>query len=138
MNDRLTRGRLILAIISSGAEQTAIWAIWRWVLPEFDIRLPISVLIGVMVAWAAFSVWLFVFTTRTLRRQVPLGLPSMIGARGRAATSLDPEGMVRIRGELWGAASTGDKIDIGTEILVVSENGLKLIVRKIDDGGSKH
>lgn len=135
---RLTGARLVLAIISTSFEEVAIWVIWRWLLPEFDIYLPVQVLITVMVAWAAFSVWLFIFTTRTLRKQVTVGLPSMVGTRGKVASRLSPEGMVRIKGELWGATSAGEDIDAGEEVTVVGEDGLKLSVRRVGDSRTKH
>jgi len=104
--------------------------IWRWLLPEFGIRLPLSALIGVMIAWMIFSVTLFVFTTRTLSRQILVGLPTMIGSKGRVASPLAPDGLVRIKSELWGAISPEGNIDEGEEIAVVGEDGLKLIVRR--------
>lgn len=126
----MTTARLILAIVSTALEEVAIVAIWRWLLPEFGIRLPFSVLIGVMVAWAAFAVALFIFTTRTLKKQVVVGLPTMIGGRGKVASSLVPEGLVRIKGELWGATSAEGDVDTGEEVEVVAEDGLKLVVRR--------
>ena len=126
----LTTARLILAIVSTTVEEVAIVAIWRWLLPEFDIYLPFSVLVGVMIAWAAFSVTLFVFTTRTLKKQTVVGLPTMVGSKGKVASALTPEGMVRIKGELWGATSDTGNIDAGEAVEVVGEDGLKLVVRK--------
>ena len=108
----MTTARLILAIVSTSLEEVAIVAIWRWLLPEFGIYLPFSVLIGVMVAWAVFAVALFVFTTRTLKKQTVVGLPTMIGSRGKVASSLAPEGLVRIRGELWGATSAEGNVTL--------------------------
>jgi len=127
----MTTARLILAIISTSVEEVAIVAIWRWLLPEFGIYLPISVLVGVMVAWVAFSVTLFVFTTRTLKRQTVVGLPTMIGSKGKVASSLAPEGMVRIKGELWGATCEVGNINTGEAVEVVGEDGLKLVVRRV-------
>ena len=126
----MTTARLILAIVSTSLEEVAIVVIWRWLLPEFRINLPFSVLIGVMVAWAVFAAALFVFTTRTLKRQAVVGLPTMIGSKGKVASSLAPEGMVRIRGELWGATSAEGNVDKDEEVEVVGEDGLKLVVRK--------
>jgi membrane-bound ClpP family serine protease len=134
----LTRARLVLAVVSTPLEEFAIWAIWRWLLPEFGIHLPFQVVIGVMVFWAGFSIWLFVFTTRTLKKQVPVGLPSMVGTKGRVSGKLMPEGMVRIKGELWGAASTEGNINIGEEIVVIGEDGLKLLVRRAKDTKTTH
>jgi len=134
---KLTRARLVLAIISTSLEEVAIYVIWRWLLPEFGIELPFQVLIGVMVAWVAFGTWLFIFTTRTLRKQVPVGLPSMVGTKGKIASRLSPEGMVRIKGELWGATSDEGNIDVGEDVVVVSEDGLKLSVRRVSDSRTK-
>jgi membrane-bound ClpP family serine protease len=131
MDKRMTTARLVLAIISTTLEELAIYVIWRWLLPELDIRLPFWVLVTIMVIWAAFSISLFIFTTRTLKKQVPVGLPSMIGTRGRVASPLSPEGMVRISGELWVATSAEGNVAIDEEIEVVGEDGLKLVVRKI-------
>ena len=132
----MTTARLILAIVSTTLEEGAIVVIWRWLLPEFGIELSLAVLIGMMVAWAAFSVTLFVFTTRVLKRQTVVGLPTMIGGRGKVASSLVPEGLVRIKGELWGATSATGNINVGEEVEVVGEDGLKLVVRKVSTSKS--
>lgn len=129
-NRRLTVGRLIVAIVTTGLEEVAIWAIWRWALPEWDINLSVNVLIGIMVAWGVFSVTLFIVTTRILKKQVPAGLPSMVGTKGKAASVLSPEGMVRIKGELWTATAGKEKIAVGDDIEVVGEDGLRLVVEK--------
>ena len=131
----MTAARLVLAIVSTSLEEVAIVAIWRWLLPEFGIILPLSVLIGVMVAWAAFGTWLFIFTTRTLKKQTVVGLPTMVGSKGKVASPLMPEGLVRIRGELWGATSAEGDIDESEAVEVVGEDGLRLVVRK--SGGKK-
>ena len=136
MNKRLTLARLVVAIVSTAAEEVLIWSIWRWLLPEFEIKLPVAALIGIMIGWAVFSIWLFIFTSHTLKRQVPVGLPSMVGATGKAAGKLAPAGMVKIRGELWGANSTEGDIDTGESIMVIGEDGLKLLVRKAGDSGT--
>ena len=133
-NRRLTTARLIVAVISTTAEEAAIYSVWRWLLPDFDINLSVPVLIGVMVAWGIFSVSLFVFTSRTLKRQVPVGLPSMIGTRGKVASPLTPEGLVRIKSELWVATADEGDINKGDSIEVVGEDGLKLVVRKTSSG----
>jgi membrane-bound ClpP family serine protease len=130
MRSRLTTARLILAVISTALEETAIWVIWRWLLPEFGVELPVAVLIGVMVAWMAFSIWLFIFTTLVLRKQKTAGLPSMVGTVGKVTSRLAPEGQVNVKGELWHATSVEGDIEAGEEVMVVSERGLKLAVRK--------
>ncbi|MFC2067105.1 NfeD family protein [Chloroflexota bacterium] len=120
--------RLILAIVSTSMEELAIYVIWRWGLPELGIQLPLQVLIVVMVAWVIFSVTVFHIGTRALKRKVVFGLPSMMGGKGKAACPLDPEGLVKIKSELWGATSVDGDIDTGEKVTVVGQDGLKLMV----------
>jgi membrane-bound ClpP family serine protease len=137
MNKRLTFTRLATAIVSMALEQVAIWLIWRWVLPEFGIELAVQVLIGIMAGWAVIGTLLFIFTTSAMKKQVPAGLTSMVGMAGKASTRLAPEGMVKIKGELWGARSTGGDIESGEDILVTGEERLKLLVRQAGDNDIK-
>jgi membrane-bound ClpP family serine protease len=131
-NRRLTRNRLILAVASTSAEEFVIYAVWRWLLPEWDITLPIAALIAAMVVWGIFSISLFILTTKALKKQVPAGLPSMVGTIGKAASRLAPEGLVRIKSELWVATTETGDIKKGENIEVVGEDGLRLVVRKSD------
>ena len=126
----MTTARLILAIVSTSAVEVAFVVIWRWVLPEFDMELPLAVLIIVMVFWAIFAVVDFWLVTRILKRQTLIGLPTMVGSKGKVASPLAPEGLVRIKSELWGAESEEGNIKKGEEVMVVEQDGLKLIVRK--------
>jgi len=125
--------RLILAVVSTSLEEVAIFVIWRWGLPHFSIYLPLYVLIIIMVAWLAYSVTMFIVVTRVLRKKAIVGLPTMIGSKGKVARPLAPDGMVSIKGELWGATSVEGEIDTGEEIMVVGEDGLKLVVRRSAD-----
>jgi membrane-bound ClpP family serine protease len=132
MDRKLTVSRLVLAVLSTSLEEVAIYVIWRWLLPEFGIEIPYQACIAVMVAWAGFGVWLFIFTTRALKKQTVAGLPSMVGTVGKVASRLAPDGLVSIRGELWGAVSDEGEIKVGEKVAVIREDGLKLFVRKID------
>ena len=131
--------RLILAIVSTFLEEVALVVIWRWGLPHFDIYIPMSVLIGVMVAWGIYAITTFQIVSWTLRRKGVAGLPTMVGCRGRVVSPLAPEGMVSIKSELWGAKSDEGNIGKGEEVMVVGQDGLKLIVcksgkRKLKEG----
>ena len=130
----MTTARLILAIVSTAAVEAALFAVWRWVLPEWGIEIPFAVLIGVMAAYAVFAVVDFQFVTRILKRQTVVGLPTMIGTKGKVVSPLAPEGQVIIKGELWGAEAIDGNIGIGEVVTVVGQDSLKLIVRKEDKG----
>jgi membrane-bound serine protease (ClpP class) len=131
----MTTARLIIAIVSTLVEEFAFYAIWRWLLPEFDIYLPLWVLVAVMVFWAAFAIVSFIVVTRVLRRQTVVGLPTMVGSKGKARSPLSPEGQVMIKGELWGAKSVDGDIDTGEMVTVVGQDSLQLIVRRV---GTRH
>ena len=126
----MTAARLILAMLSTAATEAALYAIWRWVLPEFGIKIPLGVLIVVMTAWAAFAVFDFWFVTRIMKRQALVGLPTMIGSKGKVARPLAPEGQIIVKGEIWSAESIDGNIDSGEVVTVVGQDGLKLIVRR--------
>jgi membrane-bound ClpP family serine protease len=130
MTKSFTLTRLILAIISMALEQAAIFAVWYWLLPAFGISLYVGVVIGVMAGWLLIGTWLFIFTTGILKKKQQIGQTSMVGAEGEAAGKLSPGGMVKIRGELWGAVSEEGDILPGEDIIVTGERGLKLLVRR--------
>src|SRR3989304_6333833 len=102
------KGRLIFAIISTLLEEAALVVVVLWGLPQIGILIPLWGLIIIMIAWAAYSILTYRLGTRALMRDLLVGLPDMIGCKGEVASPLAPEGMVRIKGELWRARSDGD------------------------------
>ncbi len=102
----------------------------RWGLPQLGIQIPLAGLIALMVAWLAFSVFIYQMGSRALRKKPVVGLPAMVGSKGKLVSLLATEGLVRISGELWVAKSAGTRIDAGEEIIVAGQDGLKLIVRR--------
>jgi len=123
--------RLILAIVTSLLEQAGLVAIVLWGLPHLDIKLPVPVLVVLMVAWAAYSVITYRMGSRALRRKPVAGLPTMVGTRGRVVRPLAPMGMVRIKDELWEATASGVSIEVGEEVTVVGQDGLRLVVSRV-------
>jgi len=127
----MTTARLILAVASTLAVEAALYTIWRWMLPEMDIEMPLAALITVMIAWAVFAVVNFWFVTRVIKRQAVVGLPTMVGGKGKVTSPLAPEGLVMIKGELWEARSISGNIDKGEPVIVIEQDGLKLMVRRL-------
>ena len=118
--------RLILAIVSTLLEEAALVAVVLWGLPQLGIHIPRAVLIVLMVVWGAYTVITYRAGSRALRRKPEILLP-LIGSKGKVVSPLSPEGLVRIKGELWQATSSGGNIDTGEEVTVVGQDGLKLI-----------
>ncbi len=124
------KGRLIIAIVSTTLEEAALAVGALWGLPKLGIHIPLWVLIIVMLAWGAYAIITYRMGSRALRRKPVHSLMPMIGSEGKVVSPLAPEGMVRIKSELWIAKSASGEIDAGVEITVVGQDGLKLIVRR--------
>jgi membrane-bound ClpP family serine protease len=123
------KGRLILAIISTLLEEAALVAIVLVGLPELGINIPIVGLIALMVVWAAVAVVTYRAGSRALKRKPVTGLEAIVGSKGMVVKTLDPEGLVRIGAELWRAKSDGMEIAVGQEVIVVGQDGGKLVVQ---------
>jgi len=122
--------RLIVAIITTLIEEAALAAIVLWGLPALGVNLHIGVLIALMAALAAYAIITYRMGSRALKRKPVVGLPGMVGSRGKTVSDLAPEGTVRIKGELWESRAEGRKINAGVRVTVVGQEGLKLIVRR--------
>jgi membrane-bound serine protease (ClpP class) len=85
---------------------------WRWVI------------IGALLLTDVFqiAIWL-----RWRKKRSITGIESLVGQGGRAVTTLDPEGQVRVRGQLWSAHST-ERVEVGDDVTVTAVDGLKLQV----------
>ena len=121
-------GRLIIAVITSILEQLLLVAAVLWLLPQFGIVWPLWVLFLLMFLMVFNSVVFYIMGSRALRRKLITGLPSMAGATGFAANDIFQRGIVNIKGELWQAEALDGFIPAGVEIVVVSQEGLKLKV----------
>ena len=125
--------RFIWAIFSTLLEEAALVVIVLWGLPKLGIEIPLAGLIALMVVWGVISVIIYRMGSRALRKKPVVDLLPMIGSRGEVVSPLALDGQVRIKGELWQATSAGERIDAGEEVIVVDQDGLKLIVRKINN-----
>jgi len=129
--------RLMLAILATLAEEIAIVLIVLLVLPRFGLHMPLPGLIGLVTGLA---VWCFISyrqASRALRKEPVAGFTTMVGSRGKIVSPLAPNGLIKIRNELWEATSVGGRIDTGEEVIVVGQAGLKLVVRKATAGDLK-
>ncbi len=124
------KGRLIIAIVSTTLEEVALALGVLLGLPKLGIHIPLWVLIIVMMAWAAYTITTYRMGSRALRRKPVHGLTAMLGSEGKIVSPLVPEGLVRIKGELWKAKSASGSMDTGEKVIVVGQDGLELTVRK--------
>ncbi|WP_087035470.1 NfeD family protein [Thermococcus litoralis] len=91
-----------------------------------QIRLIIITIGALLALFFAFGMAAVI---RAHRRKAQTGKEEMIGLSGEVVEPLAPEGMIRVRGELWRARSRdGETINVGEKVKVVGMDGLKLIV----------
>ena len=130
--------RLVIAIVSTVLEEVVLVVVVRWGLPQLGISIPLWGLVLLMLTLATYAIITYRMGSCALRKKPLAGLAAMVGSRGRVVSPLAPEGFIRIQSELWRAISADEsKIGVGEEVIVVRQEGLKLIVIKSDSGGSK-
>ena len=64
------------------------------------------------------------------QRQPARPLTSMVGLSGVAKEDLKPEGWVLVKGEYWRAHCEGEPAKAGDEVVVIKQEGRRLIVRR--------
>ena len=88
---------------------------WRWLI--------IAALLATDVV--QITIWL-----RWRKKKSITGIDTIVGAGGRAMTALDPDGQVKVRGQIWSAHST-EPIEVGDDVTVTGVEGLKLEVARV-------
>ena len=128
-------GRLIIAIVSTTLEEAALGVGVLWGLPKLGIHIPLWILIIAMLAWGTYTVITYRMGSRALRKKPVNGLMAMVGGEGKVVSPLVPEGLVRIKSELWKAKSVSGRMDTGEKVIVVGQNRLALVVRRRSNPG---
>jgi membrane-bound serine protease (ClpP class) len=123
------RNKLVPAVIISLIYGFIGVVIIVWGLPALGINLSLPWRIGLFLALAIFAIISFRIRRTIFNMEPMAGLSSMTGTRGRVVHPLTPKGTVRIKGELWEAVSD-TPIGVGETVAVVSQDGLRLTVRR--------
>jgi membrane protein implicated in regulation of membrane protease activity len=124
------RWHTVYSIISSIVEEAGIAVLILWILPIFNINLPLWVTIAVLVAFAIFSYITYRLGHPTVLLEGVTAPESIVGSEGIVQQDLTPEGYVQIRGELWKASSAGGCLKKGEEVIITGIDGLKLTVTR--------
>ncbi len=117
---------MVQAIVGTMLEEAILVAIVLWVLPYFDIYIPLWVLAVLMVALAIMG-----YVSYRIGKPTFLLKPRVtpeIGSEGKVVKPLAPEGYVKVHGVLWKATCFESGLEAGDEVEVVGIEGLKLIV----------
>jgi len=124
------RARTLLTVFLVLGDEIIIVLIVLFILWNLGIDLPLWALIPLVVGLGAFSVMLYKLVGPVLNKKQITGREGMIGLEGKVVTPLAPEGVIKVRGELWKASSTEASISTDEEVIVVRLEGLKLLVRR--------
>jgi len=90
---------------------------------------------GVVTAIACFLIFVIGAIIRGQRRRKATGAEGMIGEVAVAKMPLDPMGTVLAKGELWTAATEGERIERGEEVIITKVEGLKLwVIKRLKKG----
>jgi len=92
-----------------------------------------GVIITMIVATGIFFIFAVTKGMKIQWRKPISGKESMTGMVGTARTDLNPDGQVFVHGETWQAATlNGIPVKKGEKVVVISLEGLRLIVKKTD------
>jgi membrane-bound serine protease (ClpP class) len=100
-------------------------------------RINPGLIAGVVIAVAAFFIFVIASVLRTHRTRQQTGRDAMVGRVAVARTPLDPKGEVFVHGELWGATVDEGKVELGEEVVITEVDGLRLKVTRKDKTGGK-
>ncbi len=102
-------------------------------VPEVSgVEIPFwTILLPVVGSFAGFAALVLYALGRSFAREQSVGVAELVGAQGRTATSLTPDGKVFVRGEYW-TASAEEEIPSGEFVEITAVEGLRLRVRRPD------
>jgi membrane-bound serine protease (ClpP class) len=126
-------------------EESILVVVVLWLLPRFNVNLPLWVLGILMVALAVYSSVMYRIGKMTFLMKPKVAAEAIIGNEGKVTKRLAPEGYVKVQGVLWKATCSESELEVGDEVLVVGIEGLRLLVRPkektvktFESGNHKH
>jgi membrane-bound serine protease (ClpP class) len=93
-----------------------------------SVRISRSVIISAVAVSSLFFLFVLGLGVRALRAKPVTGVEAMAGEIGESLEALNPDGTVRVHGEIWRAISTGAAIAPGEKVRVVGIRDLTLLV----------
>ena len=99
---------------------------------HYSLNVPAWISASILVVWVVkdyvlYPVLRFAYEADSRKR-----IEHLIGIHGTAVESLEPNGYIRVHGELWQAINEGTDtaVNAGTNVTVIGTDGMVLIVRK--------
>ena len=89
-----------------------------------------QVILVTVILTSAFFIFAIGFGIKAQSLKPTTGIEGIIGEIGETISNLEPEGQIRVHGELWNAESLDGSVSKGTKVKVTQISNLKLMVRK--------
>jgi membrane protein implicated in regulation of membrane protease activity len=124
--------RLIIAILTSLLDEALIIFLIIWGLPKLGIYVPLYVTILICAGFVVYAVIVYKAGSRALFKHPVKGFTDLVGLEGKVVIPLNKKsGTVLIAGELWEARAEDEEIEAGSRVIVISQRGFKIIVRRV-------
>ncbi len=97
-------------------------------------QVSVSLVVGTGLVIGTASALILGAGLRALRLEPATGPGLLVGQEGVVRAALDPDGTVRVAGEIWSATADEEPVSPGEQIQVISVEGLRLRVKRLDPG----
>jgi membrane-bound serine protease (ClpP class) len=97
-----------------------------------DVKVSLKLMAPTIVLIGAFFVVISSLAFKAYKTKPKSGMEGMIGLVGLVKETIDPEGLIFVRGENWRAISE-EKIEPGERVQVENAEGLVLTVKRAND-----
>lgn len=91
-----------------------------------------EVILSVVISTLGFFLFAIGLGIKAQLRKPTTGVEGLVGEMGEAISDLNPEGQVRVHGEIWSAESLDGKIHKGTKVAITSVLNLNIKVKKAE------
>ena len=126
MRENIRAWLKLLLLLSD--EAAVIFAV-LFILWKLGVELPTALLVAILIIVAVIVFFLHWLLLPVLKDGKMPTKSSMIGMEGKVVTRLSPEGVVKVRGELWQAVAENAEVEVGQKIKVVGREGLRLLIK---------
>lgn len=92
-----------------------------------------TLVFSIALGTGAFFAFAVSKAVRVHKRQAATGREALAGRTATVRSTLDPEGMVMLKGELWKARAAEGPIEVGESVSVTGIDGFTLLVRRETD-----
>ena len=123
------RGASVRCVLTAGGVISLVaGALLLFNSPLYQVS--ISAIISVALISGLFFAFAIAKVVRAQKKQATTGKEGLIGELAQTRSTLDPEGTVFVKGELWKAIASNGPVEAGETVQIVAVDGFCLRVKK--------